>query len=439
MVVDARVPPSGETSTPSLWLKSITRTGKVGGTQPSPPVVFYGKQMDNRVDGLEGLPAFVRYRLETIQTETGGTIGVRYSERECSAVKPVRLPSSRDRNTLRCYPVFWQKDGDTVPTLDWFHKYVAVQVDEQDRTGGQPPKKTTYRFVGSPAWAFDDNEYAKPEHRTWSQYRGYEKVETRVGTAPDPISVTATQYFRGMDGDRLADGSRRDVKLTDSDGDQVDDRREFQGMSRETLYYERDGGKLISTTLSTPWVHGPLATRARPGLDPLRAFVVQTSRVASKSLLSNGTWRRTAVEHAFNQEGITTQTSDLGDVADSDDDSCTRFEYARNATAWILTTPSRTEKVAVKCSTSPARPADLVSDVRMYYDGSGDLGAAPTRGNVTRIDELMEWPSVGGARFATTSTSKFDEYGRPIEATDVYGKGPRRRTRPRRMALSREY
>ncbi|MBT2881420.1 hypothetical protein, partial [Streptomyces sp. McG6] len=43
----------------------------------------------------------------TARTETGGTIGVTYSDAECSARAPVKLPASPHTNTMRCYPQFW--------------------------------------------------------------------------------------------------------------------------------------------------------------------------------------------------------------------------------------------------------------------------------------------------------------------------------------------
>ncbi|MEK8106467.1 hypothetical protein NKG94_16825 [Micromonospora sp. M12] len=63
------------------------------------------------------------------------------------------------------------------------------------------------------------------------------------------------------------------------------------------------------------------------------------------------------MQNSFDEYGIPTQTSDLGDVSRSDDNSCTRHEYTRNTSDWLLAKVKRTEKVAVDCATTrPGRP-----------------------------------------------------------------------------------
>ncbi|MFD0475452.1 hypothetical protein ACFQ0B_49900 [Nonomuraea thailandensis] len=75
-------PASGDGISTPMWLRSITRTGKAGGTAAMPPVTFSGEQMANRVDKTgDGLAPFVRLRLSEIITEAGGGIGVTYSPR----------------------------------------------------------------------------------------------------------------------------------------------------------------------------------------------------------------------------------------------------------------------------------------------------------------------------------------------------------------------
>ncbi|MFJ8582613.1 polymorphic toxin-type HINT domain-containing protein [Micromonospora sp. NPDC093277] len=411
-------PQTADGTTPSLWLASITHTGKVGGSASMPAVTFTGQMQPNRVDGLDGVPAITRQRMVRIDTETGSTIGIGYLPRECSRFTPVVLPAPNETNTMRCYPVYWQPEGETEPIRDWFHKYVVNQIIEQDRQGGQPPKETNYEFT-SPAWGYDDSEFTKATQRTWSQWHGYAKVRTRVGKAPDNISLTETRYFQGLDGDKTSTGTRS-ASVTDSEGGTITDLPEYQGMIREAIYYSADGGVIESATLNTPWRSAATATRARPGTSALKAYVTQTAKVRSRTKVADGTWRRTEVQHSVDAYGIPTQTSDLGDLSRSDDDSCTRHEYARNTGAWIMTTVKRIEKVAVACTATPSRPADVVSETRMYYDNLANLGDAPTKGNVTTVEELMEWPT-GGPRYKVTGRSVYDTYGRVTESYDVYG------------------
>src|SRR5262249_12944090 len=71
-------PPTGDGTSPTLWLASVTRTGSDttagGSTSPItlPPVAFTGIQLQNRVDTVtDGLPPLYRYRIASITTETG--------------------------------------------------------------------------------------------------------------------------------------------------------------------------------------------------------------------------------------------------------------------------------------------------------------------------------------------------------------------------------
>ena len=74
-----------------------------GGKLAMPPVSFRGQQMDNRVDGLEGIEPFTRWRVTAVDNEMGGTVGVQYSAPEC---KPSSLPEPH-ANDKRCYPQSW--------------------------------------------------------------------------------------------------------------------------------------------------------------------------------------------------------------------------------------------------------------------------------------------------------------------------------------------
>jgi len=73
-----------------------------------------------------------------------------------------------------------------------------------------PSQLTSYTYVGTPAWHFDDNELVKPAHRTYGQFRGYGEVDVATGNAAnntnghaDISTLTKTTYFRGMDGDTM--------------------------------------------------------------------------------------------------------------------------------------------------------------------------------------------------------------------------------------------
>nr|WSX50117.1 polymorphic toxin-type HINT domain-containing protein [Streptomyces sp. NBC_00974] len=423
-------PMTGDGTDYPLWLGEIKHTGKNGADTPMPPVKFRGKQLPNRVDGLgDGKPPYLRYRIEAIDSETGSTILAHYKDPECRASDPRVMPASPESNTLRCYPVVSEipdpadpKRENKLYVTDWFHKHVVDWVQEEDRNGNSPTRRTEYEFLGNPAWAFDDEtETMRPKTRTWSQWRGYERVRTFIGAAPDKRSMTETLFFRGLDGDRLAPaGGKKSVKVKDSEGNEIADHRLYAGQTREVLAYNGEGGALEAATTYTPWIYGPTATRLRKGatadedLEPQQAFVQQTTNVNSRILLSDGRgWRRTAMETKYDNRGFAEWVSNKGDVADPSDDSCTRYEYDSDETRWIIARQKRVETVAKACdATGVQRPADVTSDARMYYDAAGNL----------KSTESLSGYSGGNPVYTSDGSATFDVYGRMKTTTDVFGK-----------------
>ncbi|CAM5560126.1 hypothetical protein SAVIM338S_04624 [Streptomyces avidinii] len=423
-------PMTGDGTDYPLWLSEIKHTGKNGADTAMPPVKFRGKQLPNRVDGLgDGKPPFLRYRIEAIDSETGSTILAHYKDTECRAANPRVMPTSPETNTLRCYPVVSEIPDPNDPkrekklyVTDWFHKHIVDWVQEEDRNGNSPTRRTEYQFLGNPAWAFDDEtETMRPKTRTWSQWRGYERVRTFIGQAPDKRSMTETLFFRGLDGDRAnTAGAKKSVKVKDSEGNEIADHRLYAGQTREVLAYNGEGGALEAATTYTPWIHGPTATRLRKGatadedLEPQQAFVEQTTNVNSRILLSDGRgWRRTAMETKYDTRGFAQWVSNKGDVADPSDDSCTRYEYDSDETRWIIARQKRVENVAKACdATNVQRPADVTSDSRMYYDAAGNL----------KSTESLSGYSGGNPVYTTDGSATFDAYGRMKTTTDVFGK-----------------
>ncbi|MGW7455163.1 RHS repeat-associated core domain-containing protein [Streptomyces sp. NPDC054787] len=423
-------PMTGDGTDYPLWLAEIKHSGKNGAQIDLPAVKFRGKQLDNRVDGLgDGKPAYRRYRIEAIDTETGSTILAHYKDTQCRAADPRVMPASPETNTLRCFPVVSELPDPTDPaherkiySTDWFHKHVVDWVQEDDRNGNSPSRRTEYEFLGNPAWAFDDEtEMMRPKTRTWSQWRGYERVRTYIGAAPDKRSMTETLFFRGLDGDRLAPaGGTRSVKVKDSEGVEMADHRLFAGQTREVLAYNGEGGALEAATTYTPWLHGPTATRLRKGetaaedIEPQQSFVQQTTGVNSRILLSDGRgWRRTAMKTEYDTRGFAQSVSNLGDVADPSDDSCSRYWYDADETRWIIARQKRVETVAKACDAiGVQRPADVTSDVRMNYDAAGNVQSTESLTGYSGTTPLYQ----------VDGSATFDAYGRPRTSTDVFGK-----------------
>ncbi|RKT54107.1 polymorphic toxin-type HINT domain-containing protein [Saccharothrix australiensis] len=396
-------PATGDGLSPSLWLAGIKHTGHVGGTASTPEMTFGGTAMPNRVDSLEGLAPITRYRITGISNETGGYTAIGYSGPDCRRAD--RMPASPEYNTLRCYPTRWSPPNYPEPIVDWFHKYVVTQVIEDDRTGGSALLRTSYEYLGDPAWHYDENDFGTAEQRTWSSWRGYGVVRTLAGEPTGVQSITETLYLRGMDGDTLPGGTKRDVHVADADGGSIEDHERLQGFVREARQYQ--GGKIVSATVNDPWLHGPTATN---GDD--RAFLLKTGVVRGRTLLADNTWRRTQVSTTFNRQGLTEQVDDAGDTAVIGDEKCTRTTYARNEGAWLLNAASRVRTIAVACSAGDGAATDVVTDVRSSFDNQAH-GAAPTRGEVTTAER---WNGTGWQVVAKT---KYDDYGRPVEAYDA--------------------
>ncbi|WP_043197604.1 hypothetical protein, partial [Streptomyces sp. NRRL WC-3725] len=158
----------------------------------------------------------------------------------------------------------------------------------------------------------------------------------------------------GMDGDQDPDGKARSVKVKDSTGVEYTSSEEFTGHQLEAHTY--DGTKLASKVISEPWKH-TTATQTRDW-GTSHSVLVRSDTSRGYSLLSDGTWRSTKSTIKYdtsNGTGRVLEVEDQGDLSTAADDTCTRTWYADNTTANLLTLPSRSEAVGVKCSATPDR------------------------------------------------------------------------------------
>ncbi|MEW2417876.1 ricin-type beta-trefoil lectin domain protein [Streptomyces sp. NPDC046866] len=424
--------PKQRTSThPPLWLESITRTGygpknsEQGTSLPAVSFIANAVDMPNRVrtQTQDPRPGFDRLRVETIRTETGGEIQVDYSD-------PCPIGTSHpdpDKNTTRCFPVHWSPDSDLEkPPLEWFNKYVVDKVVEKDRVGRRPDVTTSYTYEGDAAWAKDDDEFVKPELRTYSQWRGYASVVTKHGVtantgAPDATeqSQTRTRYFRGMSGD----AGRAEITVKDSSGAEVlgVDYPQFQGQAAETLSYDKAGGSVVSRVLTWPWRSAKTASRPRDGTTALEAYRRSVERSEEIQSLSGGKSRkvqtRTAYEGTYGLPQtvqVTAMTYD-GTSWTTAEQTCTATSYVHNPDKNLIGLPQRVTKTAGDCTQT--QTGTVLADARTAYDAKDAFGTAPVKGLVAQVDSR----DAAGTGWVTTARVEYDALGREVKKYDAAG------------------
>jgi RHS repeat-associated protein len=446
--------PTGDTTAPTLWLNTLVHTGNdttAGGSSAPlsmPAITFSGEALPNRTDAVtDGLPAFDRYRLFAIQTETGSTIGVTYElPYQCSA--PVTIsPAS---NTSSCYPVSWTPTDFPNPIIDWFNKYAVQAVTQSDPTGGNPQMVTSYTYPGRPAWHFDDNELVKAKYRTYGQFRGYQQVDTFTGDGGnDPQTESDDVYYQGMS----KDNNTTVVNLTDSQGGVHEDVNQLSGNELESTTHQGRGGPIDSSTITSYWVSPATATRSRTGLPALtanKALPIESWTRTAATSTGTAVYRVSETDSTYN----TTITSPLfGQQTEQYKhtvpintalDECTSDTYAAaNTTANIvgLTAEEETDSIAcggftegahpsvpgsVNTLTQPAasRPSQVISDERTFYDDSTfsttfPQAAAPAKGDETMTQSATD--TTGSLTYQTMTRSTYDSVGRPVTTFDANG------------------
>ncbi|MGW4796128.1 type IV secretion protein Rhs, partial [Nonomuraea sp. NPDC004297] len=409
-------PPANDgTGDRALWLNSVTQTGLATGTAiKQPAVTFDGTMMANRVNSAgDGLPALNKPRITTITTESGGATNVSYAPPDCA---PGSLPAAAESNIRRCFPQRWVMPPATTPVNDWFHKYVVAKVVEDDLVTDAKDMVTGYDYdtVKGGAWAYDDNPLVPENRRTWSEWRGYEKVVVRKGDPANdenkPESRTSYLYFRGMHGDRLnAGGGVKGVDVVDSAGTRTPDAEPLRGFLREEITY--NGVNEVTGQIHDPW------TRLTATQGTARAYQVEVARTETRERYSTGGYRTQRVETAYDEYGNATSVNDLGDVASTGDDQCTTTTYAHNPALMLAEFPSRTMTVGVACGATPAYPADAIADVRTSYDGQ-EPGKAPLRGDVTKTEKAGSYTG-GTPAYLPEESSAYDAYGRVTLSRDA--------------------
>lgn len=428
-------PDPGDGTKPALWLGSVDHQGvdpKAGttGTVSDPATVFSGQTLQNRVWVVDGLAPLDRYRISSIKTVTGASIAVGYTAAECT---PTNLPSSPQSNTKRCFPQWW---APTTPIaqparMDYFHIYPVASVSSSPGPGadGSTQLKTTYQYLGSPAYKYAAPKYVAGtggSQLTWSVFAGYGQVKTITGNElnnANPSSITT--YLRGLDGTPAdTTGGLKDVKVTASDGSVIDDSPWLGGLSVETQKFLGSSSTVLSSSISLPWASSPTATGTQATNGAQARHIAVGTTIAKKASGQGGSgWLESKTTNTFDSYGRITATSSTGDTAVSGDESCSVTSFADNTTKNILGLTAVTSTYAGECSNGAAN-GDLLKSSRTFYDGSssavpGSAGyTAPSKADATRIDQAKEITGQNVSTWQQGPSNGYDALGRPATSTD---------------------
>ncbi|MBT2411108.1 RHS repeat-associated core domain-containing protein [Streptomyces sp. ISL-12] len=427
---------SGDSADQSLELQSIQHTGEHGTALSMEPVTFTYEFLTNRVDGAtDDILPLAKPRLTGITSETGGKTAVTYAAAQCVAGQTMPRP---DQNTTTCYPVYWRPNGgDVDPTLDWFQKYPVTAVNTTDETGASGTITDTYQYAGGGAWHYNDDPMTPEKERTWSLWRGFEKVTHLTGPADGTQSKTVTVYMRGMNGDRLLkdDGktldpdARRTAQSTGVKAAALTDSDQYAGFTRETVTY--NGTDEVTGTINDPWSR-KTATQHKSYADT-EAYYVRSNAAHTRTRVTSGstaTDRTRSTATTYDDYGMPETVQDSGDDAVSGDETCTRTWYARNPETGLTSLVSRTRTTAKPCATADSSldlPADsttagdVISDAATTYDAATAWTAdqTPTHGLPRWSGRATGYTSTGQPTWQKASTTTYDTLGRPLVVADT--------------------
>ncbi|MFY1655301.1 RHS repeat domain-containing protein [Solwaraspora sp. WMMB762] len=428
-------PATGNTTSPALWLQSITRTGSAKTPAVTlPEIRFGGTLRDQRADfdPNSGMVQPRKYRVAQVFTETGGRIDVTYLGQDSGCQFGGTFPDP-DNNNHRCYPKYW-KPEDNSAGFGWWHKYIVVKVTETDLVGGSPPVVHDYQYTLASAsgsaqvlWGHENGAAtftSSLPYRSWSDWRGYTDVTTTVGPSGGTRSQTKRLYLRGLQNDWTDTGEDRFSRVTNSLGEAVVDHSWRRGYLAEEISYDGVGGQPIAKTIYS--IHGS-ATGVRTYSSDWAIPTVHQSVISRVGLQRDFTWvtgtqswRQTRTEKKWHpNHGYLTELNDLGDPDTTADDRCGRTWYSNNISAnlHLVGVVNRTQVARAACTVAPVQEL-VVSETRMFHDGATVFGTAAVRGDVTRVEQLASYTGTT-PNWVKTATASYDTLGRTISSGDA--------------------
>ncbi|MET7859084.1 RHS repeat-associated core domain-containing protein [Streptomyces sp. NPDC005318] len=435
----ALMDPSGAVGD-QLWLDYIQQRGYSGTNVDVPTINFNGEWQDNKV----GTGELNFRRVNKVFTETGSTIAVTYghardADGDIDRTCPETYPSSQYDSGYECFWQKWTPEGETTARSGWFKKFVVrqVDVDPGDAGDGDPMMTTTYNYDGRPGWRFTADPLAKDEDETWSDWRGYGKVEVTTGANENKHS-TYTWLYRGLDGDRTVktDATKTSsVNVTDSEGKTWTDSAWLSGKTLETSTRD-DAGTSQERTWHEYWTHNTAQYTGLPDARFVRESATDTFSKISTSTSDLATWREHRIETEYDDAeaasttfGLPMRIDDQGEPGVSDN-KCTEIGRAYNTDnmpndttgtkRWMVYQDDE-RHYNVSCTQQAADQAagqdtlHLDRRTTTFYDGATSFtenDAALGDGNPTEIHAYTD------ASTYRTTKAGFDDAGRIVSSTD---------------------
>ncbi|MET9904747.1 RHS repeat-associated core domain-containing protein [Streptomyces sp. NPDC006446] len=411
----------------TLWLDYVQR--KTYGTDPDiilPVINFNGIDLDNQVGTKE---LFFR-RIETIHGDLGATTTVSYGSPNACSSDNYPTQSS---NTQDCYWQKWTPEGASDSTTGWFKKFLVTKVTVDPTVTsnqvGAPEMTTSYDYQGGAGWRFANDPLTKDENETWSDWRGYQRVEVTTGLGAVKHS-TFHWLYRGLDGDRTdKDDPSKTRSVSVNDGQtpptSYTDSPWLQGKSIETSTRD-DTGDSHERVFHKYWVH---TTATYTGLPDAR--FVRESETTTFTKISSGTgWREHVVQNEFddndtaNKYGLPMRVDDQGEKGVADN-RCTAFGRAYNDDAydgsdvkrWTVLIDETKHYNTAGEGCAGLSDANQDGHTTTFYDDATSIAANhPVDGNPT---ELRTYASAGATDFLKVKHD-YDDAGRTVSTEDGY-------------------
>ena len=407
-------PNPGDGSSPSLWLQDLQRVGLNGSaTDVALPVQeFGGVGLTNRVDydTSAGVLPLKFFRVHRITDELGGQTSVSYGQ--ANPCTRSNLPQGNaDTQTLDCFPQYFVPDGGTAG-FGWFSRYLTMSVTASNLVTDSPPVTTSYAYNGGAGWHYAEDLITPSGKRTWSDSRGYANVNRTVAPGTSLTATVQTLYFRGMHGDRRANGTTKSATLTSGDpAVATHDDDWLSGLVFESRQYE--GASIAHRTVHEVLGEGTGLRRGHPA--PTRLHGAALDHHRSRDDHRGCDPRDPHHTRAYTADlGLQTEVFDEGDLAVAGDDvpTCTsrasRNDPAATSRPHMADFPTIETVTAGSCT-----GGTTISRTDWAYDGAAQ-GVAPTVGDVTLA-----------RHYSASATSADDAYRYDSEGRVTWHKNPR--------------